>query len=627
MNNKLKFSIILVVLLLFNIAIVSASDVNSTNTDLVSDKDTSVLSQNDNELISDAVKDEPIIAINKTSIKAGDSIGITLKNSNNDPIANLNLTANINNQNYIIKTDANGAGVLKVLLKPNKYVLKVSFLGNGNYTSVNETFNVDVSKGDSNLIPISTSVIKGDYFQVYLKDGNGNPIVGGKVSFFIFDKTYTDTTDNSGVAKLKIGLNRGNYDLKVSFGGNDYYKSVSKNINLLVPIATTIEIGNARVLTNGYLRFYLKSDVLSAVSNKAVKIIINGKSYAKKTNSEGIIVFKPNAAAGTMTVTVSFAGVSGIAGCSANKTLSVIKGNVKDPFTSKIPLRNGVPDVDLMPANYVMANNDWTYTLTKAQYKQVLKRDTYSLYLTNKLPKYTFFKSKAQPKLYHIIKREKWNVIERALNTKIVLKNKYNYWPSQISASLKGKSYNYPEVRDIQNTGYTCGPTSASMCSQVLRNYVNEKQLAKLAGSTSYSGSSTSGLKRALEKNHFKCTYYYKSSYNKAINALKKGGCALIFHTWGHYVSILDISADGKKVLVGNPSGDYDTGSHDIPTNWLTVGYMKSMFNNYDTSGLIVKLKYSLSKATIKKIKYFYLSMGANWDRHNTDERIPDIGY
>ena len=104
MNNKLKFSIILVVLLLFNIAIVSASDVNSTNTDLVSDKDTSVLSQNDNELISDAVKDEPIIAINKTSIKAGDSIGITLKNSNNDPIANQNLTANINNQNYIIKT-------------------------------------------------------------------------------------------------------------------------------------------------------------------------------------------------------------------------------------------------------------------------------------------------------------------------------------------------------------------------------------------------------------------------------------------------------------------------------------------------------------------------------------------
>ena len=146
-----------------------------------------------------------------------------------------------------------------------------------------------------------------------------------------------------------------------------------------------------------------------------------------------------------------------------------------------------------------------------------------------------------------------------------------------------------------------------------------------MAGSNYYSGSTTKGLKKALEKYNFKCSIYYKSSFTKAINELKKGGRALVFHTWNHYVAILDISADGKKVLVGNPSGDYDTGSHSIPTNWLTVSYMKKMFNNYDTSGLIVKLKYSLSTSKKTQLRNLYSSMGTGWVAKNTNERIPQI--
>ena len=191
--------------------------------------------------------------------------------------------------------------------------------------------------------------------------------------------------------------------------------------------------------------------------------------------------------------------------------------------------------------------------------------------------------------------------------------------------SLKGKSYSYPYVRDIQDTDYTCGPTSGSMCSQVLKSYVCEKQIAKLSGSSYIYGTTCKQLKKGLEKCNFKCSYFYKSTFDKALNQLKKGGCALVFHTWSHYVAILDISADGKKVLVGNPSGDYDLGSHSIPTKWLTVSYMKKMFNNYDTSSLIVKLKYSLSSSAKSKLKNTYSSMGAGWVAKNTSERIPQI--
>ncbi|WP_407413934.1 cysteine peptidase family C39 domain-containing protein [Methanobrevibacter sp.] len=606
--NK-TFLVICILLLLCSIAAVSAND-------LVNDTDSG-----DDE----SVKVTPVITVNTTSVYTGDSIDISFSDENKTPITNKNFTANIDNKDYNLFTDSQGKSSLKLDLKASKYVLYVEFLGDENYTSLNQTFKINVLKLNSNLNPLSTTVLKGDYLYVYLKDQKNEAITGVIVSLTVNGKTYERTTNKDGRVALKINLNPYNHSIKMKFSGNEYYNAVSKTINLLVPATTTLVVGNTMLLTNGYLRIYLKSDTASAVSKKTVIITVGNKTFNKTTNSEGIIVIKPGVGVGTFNVTVIFGGDSTVIGCIASKNVNGVSGSPKNPLKTKIPLKNGVPDVDYMTSNFVMADDDMTYTLLKAQYMEVIKRDSYCLYLNNKLSKYTFFKTKGEPNLYHIIKREKWNVIERAINTKIVQKNKNNYWPSSIKVSLKGKSYNYPEVRDVQNTGYTCGPTSCSMCSQVLRNYICESQLAKQAGSSPYSGSSTKGLKKALEKNNFKCSIYYKSTFDKALKHLKKGGCALVFHTWSHYVAILDISKDGKKVLVGNPSGDYDHGSHSIPTNWLTVIYMKKMFNNYDTSGLIVKLKYSLSKATKTKINNFYSSMGTNWVRQNTNERIPQI--
>ena len=607
MNKYLKSVMIISLIFLFSLTCVSAED-NLTDT-----------------LTSDG-PETPSISINSTTVHTGDSIEITLKDSNNESLANQNLTANIDDTDYPLFTDSQGKSNLKLDLKPNNYILKVSFKGNGTISGINQTFNINVLKSDVDLSPVTATVVSGNYFYVYLRDQNGDAITNVNVKFNVNGKNYNGDTDSSGKAGFKVSLNPSTYTLNIAFDGNDYYNAVSKSIQLIVPQTTSIVIGNTKLLTNGYLRIYLKSPNQAIISKKTVRITINGKVFTKKTNNEGIIVFKPNMGTGNLMITVEFDGTSTIAGCSASKTVKGIEGNVKNPLKSKIPLKNGVPDVDYMPASYVLADGDMKYTLTKAQYREVIKRDSYCLYLKNKLSKYTFFKSKAEPKLNHIIKREKWNVIERAINTKIVKKNKNGYWPSQITVSLKGKSYTYPEVRDIQNTGYTCGPTSASMCSQVLRNYFNEKYFSKQSGTSSYSGSSNVGLKKGLEKNHFKCTFYSKSSFNKALKQLRKGGAALIFHTWNHYIAILDISKDGKKVLVGNPSGDYNHGSHKIPTNWLTVKYMKKRFNNYDTVGLIVKLKYSLSKSTKKSVNNFYSSMGTKWTRQNTNERIPDIG-
>lgn len=608
MNKKTLFVIFLSVFLLINIAVVSADD------DIAS------------ENINGTELEVPSITIDSSNVYTGDSLNIYLKDSNQTPLVGQQLTANINKENHSLFTDLQGKSTLNLLLKPKKYVLSVFFEGNENFSSVNQTFNINVLKLNTKIIiPENPTFVKGDYLYVYLKDQNNNAISQKNVIINVNGVDYTKVTNNNGRASLKIGLNPATYSMYVSFQGDDYYNSAYKSFKMVIQATTSIVIGNDKLLSQGYLRIYLKSETLSAVSKKTVIITFGNKTFTKTTNSEGIIVLKPNVGVGTFNVTATFKGDSKTVGSDDSKIVVGIKGTPKSPLKAKIPLKNGVPDVDYMTSNYVMAADDMTYTLTKTQYKSVIKRDSYCLYLNNKLSKYTFFKSKGEPNLNHIVKREKWNVIERAINTRIVQVNKKNYWPSQITVSLKGKSYTYPEVRDVQNTGYTCGPTSSSMCSQVLRNYICESQLSKQSGSSAYSGSSTSGLKKGLEKNNFKCTIYYKSTFNKALNELKKGGCALIFHTWNHFVAILDISKDGKKVLLGNPSGDYDHGSHLIPTKWLTVSYMENRFNNYDTSGLIVKLKYSLSKATKTKINNFYSSMGTKWVRQNTNERIPQI--
>lgn len=617
MQKELKFLLMIIIISLISIGAVSAQDSNSTQSDLEIMDDADIVGEG---------KNTPDILIDTNEVVTGDSINISLVSKEKAPITYSNLSATINNQNYSITTDGNGVAGLKIDLPANNYLLNISFLGNELYNPLSKSFNVNVMKANATIVPDTCTVVKDDYFYAYLTDINGNPISGEMLHFSVNGKNYDYYTESSGKAGFQVSEAVGRYPLTISFEGNDYYYAVSKTFELIVPVTTSIVIGNNILLSNGYLRIYLKSDLLSAVSKKTIIVKIDGKQFVKTTTTEGFVVFKPSVGVGNHLIEATFEGDADTAGSSSSKTVSGIAGNVLNPLKSKIPLRNGVPDVDYMPKSYVMADEDMTYTLTKSQYKKVIKKDSYTLYLKNKLSKYVVFKSKSEPKYNHIIKREKWNVIERAINTKIVSKNKHNYWPASVTVNLKGKSYNYPEVRDVQNTGYTCGPTSSSMCTQVLRNYYNEAYLAKQSGTSYSSGSSTSGLKRGLEKFNFKCTVYYKSSFNKALKHLKKGGCALVFHTWGHYVAILDISSDGKRVLVGNPSGDYDSGSHKIPTNWLTVKYMKKRFNNYDTSGLIVKLSYSLSKSTKNKINNLYSSMGTNWNRHNTSERIPNTG-
>ena len=471
----------------------------------------------------------------------------------------------------------------------------------------------DSTKANLKLVNYTNFVKSGDTYYLYLTTSNGKAVANKKLTVTFNGNTYTKTTNSNGRIGIAVTSTATTGSMNIAFKGDNDYNAFSKSVKFYIDKSISITIGNTKLLTNGFLRVYL-SGPKSSIANKTVKITVGNKVFKKKTTAEGFVVFKPKLSAKTYTVTVNFNDYS------VSKKVKCIKGNVKSPLTTKIGTVNGVPDIDVMPGSYVMADNDAKYSLTKAQYQEVLKKDSYSLFLYGKLSKYTYFKSKQLPEIKHIIKREKWNVIEQAINIKMVKKNSYSYWPSSITVNLKGKSLTYSEVRDTQNTEYTCGPTSASVCSQVLKNYFSEKYFQVKMHVTH--GVNINVIKSVLQNNKFKATYFYTMS--SAIKELAKGGAALIAYLPNHYVTVIDVSKDGKKILVSNSYGAYNVGGDSkIPTDWVTLKKFNAKFQGV---GLVVKLNYNLSKAAKTKINNFYYSMGSNWARQNTNERIPDIG-
>ena len=619
--NKIFF-IILLVFISVNIAVVSASDLNSTDVvglenddslELINDTAKQNTANNNvlNEENSTVEKTTPVVSVSSKNVKSKDTLEIYLKNSTGSPLKSKKFTAILNDKKYSLTTNSKGYSKLSINLPAKTYKLTVTFNGDHDFNPVTKVFSIKVSKLNTKITESANFIVKKNYLYFRLTDSNGDSVSGKKVIIKFNGKTYTKTTKSDGKVSIKVSSSKSKYVIKTRFKGDNQFKSSSKKLTVhVIKKSLSINLANSKFLTNGYIRVYLKQDG-KALHKKTIVLTVGSKKLKLKTNSEGIAIFKPMVKQGHYTVKAKYGKYY------TAKSLKCFEGNVKDPLKEGVEYKNGAPDIDLMPGNYVMGDGNAKYTLKKSQYREVLKRDSQCLFLHNKLTKYTFFKTKSHPKLNHIIKREKWNVIERAINTKLVKKNKWGYWPGEISVSLKGKSYKYPFVRDSQNTGYTCGPTSCSMCSQVLKNYICEKQLAKQSHTKSW-GTSCGDMINALAKNNFQATYFYKSTFSDALNELKKGGCALVFHANKHYVSILDISKNGKKVLVSNSYGSYDG----IPTKWVKVSFMKKKFSPKWTESLLVKLNYKMSDSAKKSIDNYYSSMGKNWVAKNTHSGI-----
>ena len=144
------------------------------------------------------------------------------------------------------------------------------------------------------------STIKyGDYLSMALKDSSNNLLSGRSVAFTINGKNYYRTTDNSGIAKLKIRLNQGEYNILGVFNGDMTYAPCEKSYTVnVVKTNGSIQFSGGMYQNTEYV---LQGDILTVkalnehgqiLSN--IDLLINSTSYKTDENGEVKLTVKEN---------------------------------------------------------------------------------------------------------------------------------------------------------------------------------------------------------------------------------------------------------------------------------------------------------------------------------------------
>ena len=140
--------------------------------------------------------------------KNGTQFYATFLKGDGSPLANTNVTFNINGVFYTKKTDSDGVARLNINLRPGEYTL----------TAIDPITELDVGY-NVNILPtiVAKSIVKTylneTQFHATLLDEKGVIIANTNITFNINGVFYTRTTNASGIATLNINLMPGKYIL------------------------------------------------------------------------------------------------------------------------------------------------------------------------------------------------------------------------------------------------------------------------------------------------------------------------------------------------------------------------------------------------------------------------------
>ena len=220
----------------------------------------------------------------------GSKFKVALTDLNSVPMVNETITFNVMGKLYDRITDANGVASLNIGLFPGTYEISYSY-SNIDDVNYNEGYNtIVVSKIPAYLSTDDLAFVYGESkaFTAVLIDANKNPLEDIDVTFYINGKSYTRTTNASGIASLNINLPVGYYDIQTVLDNPFYAANIESN-HVLVDGA----IINAYDMTM-YLGLYGDYSVevwdayKNPISDADIEFILNGISKHVKTDAEGI---------------------------------------------------------------------------------------------------------------------------------------------------------------------------------------------------------------------------------------------------------------------------------------------------------------------------------------------------
>ena len=163
-------------------------------------------------------------------------------------------------------------------------------------------------------VPFYTVYDEGDIYYVTAMDENGDPIKNANIVLNVNGTIFNETTDNLGVASFYLELPVGQYDVDISYAGNDtfgpktakgFIQVESRVSNIIAPTSVNVLV---TAIKNGYnYKFTLTDDRGNGLANENVVITFNGKTETVSTDSLGVVNYKLVATkAGTQKLTIKF---------------------------------------------------------------------------------------------------------------------------------------------------------------------------------------------------------------------------------------------------------------------------------------------------------------------------------
>ena len=175
----------------------------------------------------------------KADGRIGEYFIITLKDKNGNALANKPVQIGFNGVVYDRVTDENGTAKLQINLKAaGTYTFAVAYLGDDQYNGSFVVAKITVNKQKGTLtVPAKTYKASAatKTLTATFKSAKGGLVAVKKVTFTVNGKTYTATTNDKGVATVKVSLNKkGTYSFTAKFAGDNQYAAISKTAKLTI---------------------------------------------------------------------------------------------------------------------------------------------------------------------------------------------------------------------------------------------------------------------------------------------------------------------------------------------------------------------------------------------------------
>lgn len=365
-----------------------------------------------------------------------------------------------------------------------------------------------------------------DAFKAILLDSNDTPLQNKEVIIEVNGKPYVRTTDTNGVVSLNINLICGKYDALVKFEDNEYKEVRSYSTIWVIPKISTQDLTMNEKDGSQFIAI-ITSQTGVRLEGVTVGFKINGVVYERQSGINGEAKLNINLAKGDYTIETMYGGQSiqnTIHIKEKPKLTTRMDGvNITKAFSDTSSYQCAVYDANGRVAGHViMTINGTSYDKTP---------DSEGLY---KLP------IRLNPGRYQLTAQYQGD--ENHLGSQIVN-------TIEVVEDPKKSVYN-PVIWQRQPNGYTCGPTSLSMCSQILGKNTSISAFSNSCYTTS-NGTSPSNLIAGARKLGFKVTGIGRNYdvVKKAIDAgkpviahvmTKTMSCLGWQGNYGHYVVIYD---------------------------------------------------------------------------------------